>query len=74
MTGKAKKGQQKYDLILIHWTLDLGLINKGKIYGKIDIFGFSEERKRLVADEWNINEIGSQTALGDALRIACTIR
>ena len=36
-------------------------------YGKVDIFGFSEERKRLVADEWKIKEIGSQTALGDAL-------
>jgi hypothetical protein len=36
-------------------------------YGKVDVFGFSEERKRLVTDEWNINEIGSQTALGDAL-------
>ena len=36
-------------------------------YGKVDVFGFSEERKRLIADEWNINEIGSQTALGDAL-------
>ena len=37
-------------------------------YGKVDVFGFSEERKRLIADEWNINEIGSQTALVMPLR------
>ena len=31
------------------------------------MFAFSEERKRLIGDNWKSSEIGSQTALGDAL-------
>lgn len=36
-------------------------------YGKVDVFGFSEERKRLIAENWKSSEIGTRTALGDAL-------
>jgi hypothetical protein len=36
-------------------------------YGKVDLFAFSEERERLLGDDWKIPQVGTQTALGDAL-------
>jgi hypothetical protein len=36
-------------------------------YGKVELFGFSEERKRILSDEWQGSILRSKTALGDAL-------
>ena len=36
-------------------------------YGKVESFAFSEERKRILSDDWTMTNLGKKTALGDAL-------
>ena len=65
-----REGEKRIDGVRSHFdSLDGGSwINRQRQnYGKVDVFAFSEERKRLIGDNWKSSEIGSQTALGDAL-------
>ena len=65
-----REGKKRSEEVRPHFNsldADSWINQQRQNYGKVDVYGFSEERKRLIADEWNINEIGSQTALGDAL-------
>ena len=58
----GKKRREKIRPYLETLTNDSWINQQRQRYGQVDLFAFSEERKRLVGDDWNIPQVGSQTA------------
>ena len=63
----GKKRSEQIRPYLETLSTDSWIAKQRQRYGKVDLYAFSEERERLSGDDWNIPQVGSQTALGDAL-------
>jgi hypothetical protein len=63
----GKKRNEQIRPYLEYLSSESWIAKQRQRYGKVEMFAFSEERERLHGDDWNIPQVGSQTALGDAL-------
>ena len=64
------KSDKRIDLVrshLIDYDQDSWIEEQRNKYGEVEVFGFSENRKRFVSGDLEIPSFGGKTALGDAM-------
>ena len=69
-TRDDREGLQRIEYIKPHLSSSQNnswINRQRKKYGKVELFGFSEERRRILSDNWTDEALGSKTALGNAL-------